>query len=97
MIKNMVRRNKMGCLCRNENTGELFLVGVKEKVPSRFDFVCSNTKESIVNYIEKEGYKFGLVFEQLEGLGIIKSNGHHIAQEISKFVTDKAKEVIKGN
>lgn len=60
------------------------------------EFLENMTKETTLkdaqHYIGKEFYKVALVFERLEGLGLIVGNGHHIAQDVAKYIEELVEE-----
>ncbi len=50
------------------------------------------TKEDAMIEVANDVYRTCLIFEAFEGLGAVRGNGHHMAQNIAKKASDLMEE-----
>lgn len=49
-------------------------------------------KEGVRAEIVNDVYKVCLIFETLEGMGKVRGNGHHMAQNVAQYAADLLEE-----
>jgi hypothetical protein len=57
----------------------------RPKLFYKMNITIEITKESASVEISNRVYQAALLFEQLESLGLIQGNGHHLAQKVAEF------------
>jgi hypothetical protein len=58
----------------------------------RDEYLDKLTKENAKAEIENRVYEVCLLYEELEGKGKVRGNGHHMAQKVAKFASDLMEE-----